>query len=428
MKKTIFLILMMLIITFNAIASNPTVLNLATLLELAESNSELISVEKFNELVAKEAITVARAGFFPTLSFEAIDTTGFPGSSNFNGMRGLMNSPFRKGVSAGIKSEATVWDFGRTTNAVKSAQFQSQYAKENTKVTAFEVKKLALQVYYECSFYKSQAKLWKKLNKESELINHEALRFVNTGQRSIVDKYISQAQMEDAYTKQKYFEELLKGSMVELSIITGLRHETFSCPYLKDSIDGMPKSDFPKYESPYISRAKIGVEVARSELKKEKANFMPEFLFLGSLGGMQGVNVDSIEKENFAVGLAVTLPIYNMAFFGRIKEAEAEYGAQQKEVEAQQQYVDEMNAKYNESINAILTKIQYLTTELKNAQEGYKIAKQRYFSLETDLYDVQAMYQIISRVENELRSSQTLLLRSVGEHALFNGAPIVSVR
>ncbi len=60
-----------------------------------------------------------------------------------------------------------------------------------------------LKTFYACSRYRSDREAWDKLHDETELVAREVVRYVDTGQRSIVDKYLSQAQVEEARTNQQ---------------------------------------------------------------------------------------------------------------------------------------------------------------------------------------------------------------------------------
>lgn len=418
-RSIIWIIFFMTVTTVKA--AEPPVISLEKVLSLAEKNSQSITVDEFNELAARKAIEVAKATYYPEVRFEAIDNTGFPGSSNIHGMRGLMNSPYREGAAAGLVVEQIIWDFGRTTSDVKAAKHEAQYAKENTRVTLYEVQRLALQTFYDCALFKTQHAIWGKLAEESQVITKEALRFVNTGQRSIVDKYISESQTEEARTAHAYFGELMKGTMKELVVIMGIPENSFTCPYLDAVLQSPFSQEVDIYASPYIARAKVGADVAKAELEREKANFMPELLVIASAGPMAGTVINEVEKENYAVGIAVEMPLYNQRYSGQIKEAEAQFAAKQQEVEAQKQYLQEMNAKFDEIINASTIRLQHLHKELKIAQEGYKVAKQRYFSLETDLLDLRETYHILAKVENEVEGTQAQLLQATGAKALLNG-------
>ena len=71
--------------------------------------------------------------------------------------------------------------------------------------------------------------IWAELAKDSAMITKEAQHFVDTGQVSIVDRYLSKAQTEEARTAKAFFAERLKKSEQELAaaMVTPVN---FSCP------------------------------------------------------------------------------------------------------------------------------------------------------------------------------------------------------
>ena len=85
-----------------------------------------------------------------------------------------MGSPFRHGAAGGVVAEQTIWDFGRTSSQVKKARYEVEYNKEDTQVTVYQVKRLSLETFYECSKFKSLRDIWSNLAGRSGIITDEA--------------------------------------------------------------------------------------------------------------------------------------------------------------------------------------------------------------------------------------------------------------
>ena len=194
MRKRFLFLLLMGIVSSQLLASEKRAISIDKVLELAAINSPKLSVSRFQELAAKKSVAIARSNYYPTLSFEAMDSTGFPASSAGMGITGLMDSPYRSGISGGIVAQQTIYDFGRTYHDVEASKREVEFSKQDTRVTLYQVKQLALQTYYECSFFRTQQDTWGFLAHESGIITKEAQHFVDTGQVSIVDRYLSKAQ------------------------------------------------------------------------------------------------------------------------------------------------------------------------------------------------------------------------------------------
>jgi outer membrane protein TolC len=398
-------------------ANQERIISIEEILNLAEQNSYAMSAAQYQELAAKKAIIIAKAGYFPVVNLEAIDSFGFPGSSGWIGVEGLMGSPFRKELSGGLVAKQILYDFGRTSSDVKKSKYEADFAKQNTKVTAYDVKLLALLTYYDCSQYRTLEHIWGDLSKEAAIITKEVVHFVNTGQRSIVDKYLSQIQVEEANTAQAYFAEKVKGTKHELAIITGLNENSFSCQMLSDKSKGL--TDPALYSSPFLARAKADLKIAQASLSREKADLMPKIVSVASVGAMEKTHL--VGKKDYSIGLGIIVPLYDLHVVGGIKRARAVVSAKNEEVEAQIQFLEEMNAKYDTIINSSRVKMEHLKRELSLAQEGFKVAKRRYFTLEGPIIDVREAFKDLAKASIDTEDANANLLKGQGAKELLNG-------
>ncbi|MBS0359038.1 MAG: TolC family protein [Proteobacteria bacterium] len=389
-------------------------------MQLAEKNSPKLAAARFHEVAAKKSIDIAKANYYPNVRVEAIDSGGFPGSSALTEVNGLMDSPFRSNFSAGVVAQQTVWDFGRTIHDVKATKHEAEYAYHDTRVSTYEVKQLALKTFYECTYFKTQSDLWGRLAHESSIITKEAQHFVNTGQRSIVDRYLSKAQTEEAYTAQAFFNEQLINATRELAVIMGVSDNSFSCPSLPVKLTSSLNPDMGFESSPYLARIIAGSKAAEERLQQQKSRFYPKIIAVASAGQLTDVRL--VKKQNYAVGIGVVLPIFDMHTSGEIQHASAISSAKTHEIAATKQYLGEMNTRYDVTIQASKVRLQHLADELTLANKAFSVAKKRYFSLEGELIDLREAFRNLSRVETEIQETRTRLLQASGSKALLNGS------
>ncbi len=416
--KLIFII-MLYFMSHGVFAHPRHIMSTDELLHLAEKNSQSITTSQLNVIVKQKAIDIAKARLYPVLNAEAMDSVGFPGSSAWLGVEGLVGSPYRSGATGGVVARQLLFDFGRTAAEIKTAQSRVNVAEQTTRVTAYEVKLLALQVFYQCATFKKQRDLWKVLAKESSIINKEAKHFVKTGQRSIVDIYLSDSQTEEAHTAHAFYGERVRGTMKELAVITGISDSTFECPSLSLTlIDGLNSSNDID-ASPYVKRAEASAIVAKEKLLREKTDLRPKVVAIASAGAMEKTHL--IKNENVAAGLGIIVPLFDYNINTRINRAHAEVLAKQQNIEAQKQFIEEMNAKLDETIMASLTRIKHLNIELTIAQEGFKVAKYRYFHLEGTLVDLREAWRNLARAETTIEEAKGNLLQARGAKSLLNG-------
>ena len=184
-----------------------------------------------------------------------------------------------------------------------------------------------------------------RLSHESGIITKEVQHFVDTGQVSIVDRYLSKAQTEEALTAQAFFAERLKKSIQELAVIMNIPNANFSCPSLPSELTNTLNPNMAMESSPLLTRAIVGTKVAQSRLKQEKSNFYPKIVAIASAGEM--ASAQDVQKKAYSGGLAVILPLVDFHASGEIQRAEAQLSAKTQDVEAEKQYLGEMNAKYD---------------------------------------------------------------------------------
>ncbi|CAM2939194.1 type I secretion outer membrane protein, TolC family [Legionella steigerwaltii] len=417
--KRIWNIIFFCCITASVWANTKHILTTEELLRLAERNSQSITQAQLDVIVKQKEIDVAKARYFPVLRAEALDSAGFPGSSAWLGTEGLVGSPYRSGPTAGVVTKQLIYDFGRTAAAVKAARSQVDVAKQSTRVTAYQVQLFALQAYYQCATYKKKQEIWSKLAKESALITKEAKHFVNTGQRSVVDNYLSESETEEARTEHAFLKEQVLGSLKELAVITGKDASTIDCPILSEKLIDSLNSRSRVYASPYVKRAIADAKAAQEQLKKEKAIFRPEIVAIASGGGMDKTHL--VRREDYAVGVGVSMPLLDFNITSRISQAQAELIAKQQAIAAQKQFIEEMNAKLDLTIRATITRIKHLNIELNIAKEGFKVAKRRYFNLEGDLVDLREAWRNLARAQTIIEDARNDLLQAKGAKALLNG-------
>lgn len=396
-------------------------LTLQQALKLAEKNSPQISANEYENIAAKQTIDMAKANYYPSLNFEAIDSTGFPGSSSGVGVEGLMGSPYRQGWGYGLVAQQTIWDFGRTTYHVEAAQYQAQLSENATKVTRDQIKQLALQTFYECSFDQTQIITWATLCKDSAMITDQVNHFVNTGQRSIVDGDLSQAQTEQANTELAFFNTRLADVKYRLSIILGIPAQSISCPALPENNNTL-NINSNLLASPLLAQAQANSNVAHAKALEAKANYYPQIVALASVGDLE--NARLVQSKNYSAGIGIIFPLFNLGTHSDVNRAELSAAAQDEQVAAQEQNLTEINANYDEMINSSLTKLQHLAIELNLANKAFSEAKTRYFSFEGDLVDLREAFTNLARTQNDINETRAELLEARGAKILVNGGTL----
>ncbi len=396
-------------------------ISLEEVLSLAERNSPRLSASQYKKLASDIGVDIAYAKYFPTIKLDSIYDNGLPGSSApMLDVHGVMASPYRKGASVGLTAKQLVYDFGRTAHAVKASEFKAEAATQDIRITAYEVKRLALRKFYECSLFRSQRDIWKYLGDESKVITKEALHFVDTGQRSVVDRDLSKIQTEEAYSFEAYFSEKLNQSITELAIIMQVDDTNFTCPALSKELSHSFATCNNFENSPFFAKAILEAEAAKEKMNQERAELLPEISLVGSTGYVDKTRL--VTKKSYSVGIGISMPIVDFGISSKIKQSAALAAEKQTQIAAEVQNLQELNAQYDEIIKSTEVFIKKLNGQLKIVDHGFFTAKKRYFDLEGELVDLREAFRNLSRVKASVENAKAQLLQAKGEKALLNGA------
>lgn len=398
-------------------------MSLAEVLAQAEQNSPKLKAARLQEKAAREGVGAAKAAYSPTIAAEGLDSWGFPGSSGALGVGGLMGSSYRSGAAAGFLATDTLFDFGRTYFNVKTARQLEELQRERGAVDKYAVDLDVLRTFYACSRFRSEHEIWNGLHGEIQLVAKEVVRYVDTGQRSIVDKYLAQAQVEEARTNRNYFESRMNSTVARLGLLTGSVEKDLTCPALPNLSESVPL--YPTGAvNPYIEQSQTEVELAKSRLSGQKADYLPKVVGVASVGTMEHVRL--VNSADYSGGLGIVLPLFDgLGIQHRVGEARAALDAQRQELGAVRLQMDEINARYDEIIDASRARIEHLQREQKLAEEGFSVAKNRYFKFQGTLVDLRDAVRNLGRIETDMRDTQANLLEAAGSKALLNGSSAV---
>lgn len=395
-------------------------LSLAESLRLAERNSPRLRAARLRTQAAHEAVGAAEAGYAPAVSLDAADSWGFPGSSGALGLGGLVGSPYRSGAAAGLVARDVLFDFGRTYYGVKTAEDAEMLRREGVEIDRYAVDQDILKTFYECARYRSEHEVWNGLHDETELVAKEVVRYVDTGQRSVVDRYLAQAQVEEARTNRNYFKSRMDSTVARLALLIGSADKNLTCPALPDPQTAVPLSTAAAV-NPYIRRAQDEVELAHSLLNGAKTDYLPKIVGVASVGTMQRARL--VDRSDYSGGLGVTVPLFDgLGTVRRVGRARAELDAKTEELGAVRLQVDEANARYDEIIDASKARLEHLEHEQKLAEEGFRVAKNRYFKFQGTLVDLRDALRNMGRIETDMSDTRANYLEAAGGKALLNGA------
>jgi outer membrane protein TolC len=396
-------------------------LGIVEVLRKAEETSPELKAALARMKEAGESIRVARAGYYPTLDVEGVDSTGFPGSSGWLGYGGLMGSPFRSGPTGGAVSRFTVFDFGRTFYDTKAAQEEWRASLENVKILRYQVYMAALKLYFDAVRFRSEQETWQSLGKQIDIIAREVRRFVDTGQRSIVDTYLVRDQIEEADATQATYGERYRVALHRLALITGLLETNLSCPNAAELQPDIYAPLIRFEQSPVLRAAAAEAEAARQRLKQVQSENRPLITAVGSAGEMDDARL--VDKKDYSAGVGIQLPLFEgYKITGEIRRAQ--YFADQKDQDlmSARYELDDLSAAYDEIIDSSRINLDHLNHELTVATEGLNVAKDRYFSLQGNLVDLREALRNLERIQTTIDEVRADFYLAEGSKKVLNGA------
>lgn len=403
-------------------AETPPEITLRDLLKRAADVSPQIQSSRMKDVASQHRIEIARAGYMPTVNVEAVESTGFPGSVAHLGISGLLASPYRSGAAAGVSANIPIWDFGRTTNSVEAAKHDALSQQEDTNYTRYRIYQTSLELFYDCALDKDLKDTWTELAGGARLVRDFINGFVKTGQRSIVERYLIESQMEHAQTQVAIFSEREKVQIREIGLLTGMAPESFSCPSLPTEEQAVAVFHGTPQGNPIISQASEALLAAKSRVDQAKADFMPRLVATADAGIMQDQRL--VDPNYYALGVAVILPVFEgFSTVNKVGEANALASSAERELEARKLEIADLNTRYDKIIESTRTGIRLLKEEYELAKKGFELAKSRYFSLQGGVVDVRDAFDNLTRTQTNLISTQAQYLQAMGAKAVLNGTP-----
>jgi len=398
------------------------VLSISQVLQRAENVSPALQAAADRERSEQENLTILKSFYYPSLSLEAIDSYGFSGSGKELGIGGLMGSPYRSGPAAGVTSSVALLDLGRRSH-LEAARQELAAAQDETRIERVRLDQFALQTFLEAARFQGQQNAAREMAAEIERVQKEVDRFVQTGQRSVVEKLLVQDQTTDARMSEAAFHERYEVALERVALLTGWPAQSIGCPD-PQSLSEKGWILQPAAEaSPLLVEAAAEAAAAHAEVSGYSAQNWPKITATASVGAMDQSRV--IDKKEYSGGFGLTLPLFaGYRISGEIRRARALASAKDGDLTAARMTVDELNAQYDETINASRVELDYLKDERDVARKAFALAKQRYLAFEGALVDVREALRNLSRVETEIINVQVDLLLAAGSKALINGGRI----
>lgn len=398
------------------------VTELITVLHQAEESSPRIKAYDYRVEASMHDIRVEKSSYWPQLDAAAIGGTGHPGAFSLMEVDNNYSSSQRLGLGGALIFKQSLYDFGRTAGAVRNAEATHEWTKRERVLVGLDVKREILKTYLDCAYLKSQVRDAATVAELARLLSRETNRFVQSGQRSIIERLLVDAEVGEAETRTAELSERVKVNEERLAILSG--------PELKKSLhctdlSGIEKSLSAieilsgKDTNPLLSAQQERVNLARARLDRARAESRPELLVMGTVGYFDGPRIQ--DQFNYAGGVGIRMPLFSGFKIEEHAEKEAaELSAEKANLIYSQQSIDAMNARYQEQMQSLHVRIDFLSKENRLAKQAFELARKRYLDLKGTMVDLRDTIRNMSRVLQSTNETYRDLYLARGEYALFN--------
>lgn len=407
-------------------------LTLGETMRLAEKISPALKAVQARENEAREFSRVADSGFYPDLGLDAVDSTGFPGSSSgfgtagLDSFPGLVASPYRQGPGADAYAKWDLLDLS-VWHQSAAAHYEYDASRERTKYQAEKVDEQALVLFLGAVHQKGDRDAWQALADELTAIKATVARFVRNGQYSQVQGYLIDDQLADAALKASDFNRQYQASLERLALLTGLDAQTLSCPSPSELLEG----DLAKLAAPGMNPLVAGAELETKSADETAARYSSENLPVLEVSGSTGYLNDArlVGSQDYSLFVGVSLPLFEgFRIDAQEKAARAETRAREAEVSADQLALSDLNVRYLEEIGETKDDLEVLTGEQDRAQKAVALARQRYLAFLGPLSDLQQALKDMVNATVEISDAKTRLLLAMGEKYLLAGGTSEDVK
>ncbi len=408
-------------------------LRLEQVIKRAVEYQPTVQAGQYAEMTQQQNEKIAQSSYYPTINAMALASTGFPGSAGATGVAGLMVSPFHKGPTAGLVLEQNVWDFGRTSDSIRLAEKETDLFRKDTLVSALKVGHVAQEAYFLCSRDRSLADVYGRIASESGLVQKEVENFVRVGQRSIVDKYLSISQTEEARTLAEDYKKRFELANQRLAYLIGQKGTEPLCPLLEEqaiqelkpaspsgSLANSPSNSLASV-SPLLSLAEAQTAVSQTQKSLAQKDFNPKIVGLASVGWMNDTEL-GIPMQNYSAAIAVILPLFEgFKTVSQVRKYELRTIQNEKNTDATRFGIDEANLNYDRAIESARLRMTHIKEEVQVAEKGFRLAKKRYSDLQGNLVDLREAIRNLARTSGDLKVALYDFATQSTAKALLNG-------
>jgi outer membrane protein TolC len=362
--------------------------------ETVSINQALSSVYSNNPAIkqAQEAVNASKArvggkksGYLPVIGIEASYAHLDPDPSlAFPGFGMIQMFPTESyDVHAFLKQ--TVWDFGRTSNAVGTAEYTLDAAKKNLEIVKTNLTFQTIQIFYSVMLLKQSVIVQQQQIDSLKEAVDLARKKVDTGSATHFDELTTSVKLTEAESQMIDIENMLRKQQITLERLMGFAGAD-TCEItgeFSDKTVALDEKSFiaaAKQNRAELKAALDGEKAAQSQLSADTADNYPEIFANFSYGQKNGYFPEFSEvKQNTVAAAELSFPLFNgLKTYNKTLESKANYRAAREHArDVEEAIIAEVRQAVSEA-SACIDKIKATELHVQLAEEALGQAKVRY--------------------------------------------------
>lgn len=334
---------------------------------------------------AEARIRQARSGLLPRIDVQASATDGPLGAPPL-GLGGLVGTPIKRHTGGSLNLVQTLLDFGRTHNTVRARREEVKATEEQLQADRNRVTLEVRQAYFQALQARGLVEVNQRLLEQRRLVARQAETLRANGLASRVDVDLAELNVSQSELALVRARNDVETSFASLSAALG-RVVPSSIPLAEPSAQylagtGLEESLKAAEEGRPELRQIAAQERAFRHLESAaKSGKRPLVTGVGSVGKINPVPLFEAGDKPFAVGLALTVPVFTGGLVeGQTEEARRNAVAAGASREELRNQVRQQVTAATASVTAAQESIRVAQAQQVRAQDALSLATQRYQS------------------------------------------------
>ncbi len=295
--------------------------------EISMKTHPRVSGAVYTAQAAQQVVAETRSAYFPNV-FGSVTGAGAADGSRL-GAGNLNNPIIYNRFATGFTVGQLITDFGRTSNLVRSAEFQARSEEQNTQATRASVLLEVSRSYYRALRAQNVLGVAEQTVKARQLVTDQVTALANSKLKSGLDVSFANVNLSEAKLMLLSAQNEVQAAFSDLSSALGyqqrqvfdLAEEPMPAP--PPPVDALIRQAMG--DRPELAALRLEESAAQSRVRAERALLFPSVGLLVSAGVIPGRD-EALRGRYGAAGINVNIPVFNGNLYGA-RRAEAELRA-----------------------------------------------------------------------------------------------------